>query len=155
SKMWLWTNARAVREGNQVVRYEGTFEDITDRKLLEDQLRQAQKMEAVGRLAGGVAHDFNNALAVITGYNEFRQMQLAPDSTTRKQAEEIANAGRRAATLTRQLLAFSRKQVIQPALLDLNSNISEMEKMLRRLIGEDIEITFKRDPKLARVKMDP
>jgi len=155
SKMWLWTNARAVREGNEVVRYEGTFEDINERKLLEDQLRQAQKMEAVGRLAGGVAHDFNNALAVITGYSDLLQSQLPAGDPLLKNAEEIAKAGRRAAALTRQLLAFSRKQVIQPVVLDLNAATSELEKMLRRLIGEDIEITFKRDEHLGRVKVDP
>jgi len=155
SRMWLWTNARVVREGGNIARYEGTFEDITERKLLEDQLRQAQKMEAVGRLAGGVAHDFNNALGVITGYGELLQIQLREGDPLHKHAEEICKAGRRAAGLTRQLLAFSRKQIIQPVALDLNVVIGDMEKMLRRLIGEDIEISFRQHPQLWLVKADP
>jgi len=155
SKMWLSANARAIREDGVVTRYEGTFEDINERKLLEDQLRQAMKMEAVGRLAGGVAHDFNNSLAVITGYADLLQLHLAPDDPLRKHAEEIGKAGRRAAALTRQLLGFSRKQVISPVVLDLNAVIEELEKMLHRLIGEDIRVSFKRESKLGRVKVDP
>jgi PAS domain S-box-containing protein len=155
SKMWISAYVRAIVEGGVVVRYEGMNTDITQRKLLEDQLRQAQKMEAVGQLAGGVAHDFNNALAVITGYSDLLQMSLPADSPSHRQAEEIAKAGRRAAGLTRQLLAFSRKQVIQPVVLDLNAATHELEKMLRRLIGEHIEISFKRSPGLGRVKVDP
>jgi PAS domain S-box-containing protein len=155
SKAWFSANVRAILEDGILVRYEGMNEDITQRKLLEDQLRQAQKMEAVGQLAGGVAHDFNNALGVITGYSDLLQMNLPGDSPAYKQAGEIAKAGRRAAALTRQLLAFSRKQVIQPVVLDLNSATAELEKMLRRLIGEHIEITFRRSPDLGRVKMDP
>jgi two-component system cell cycle sensor histidine kinase/response regulator CckA len=142
SKMWISASARAIRENGVVVRYEGMNEDITERRLLGDQLRQAQKMEAVGRLAGGVAHDFNNALAVITGYSDLLKASLPEDGPQHKQADEIAKAGRRAAVLTRQLLAFSRKQVIQPVVLDLNAVIGELEKMLCRLIGEDVEITF-------------
>ena len=154
SRMWISANVRAIFKDNVVVRYEGVNEDITQRKLLEDQLRQAQKMEAVGQLAGGVAHDFNNALGVITGYSDLLQMSLPPDSTAHRHAEEIAKAGRRAAALTRQLLAFSRKQVIQPVVLDLNSASHELEKMLHRLIGEHIEITFRRGPDLGGVRMD-
>jgi two-component system, cell cycle sensor histidine kinase and response regulator CckA len=154
SKMWLSANVRAIFRDSVVVRYEGMNEDVTQRKLLEDQLRQAQKMEAVGQLAGGVAHDFNNMLSVITGYSDLLQMNLPPEDPSHKHAEEIAKAGRRAAALTRQLLAFSRKQVIQPVVLDLNAATHELEKMLRRLIGENIEITFKRNPRLGRVKMD-
>jgi two-component system, cell cycle sensor histidine kinase and response regulator CckA len=155
SKMWISANVRAVTKDGVVVRYEGMNEDITQRKLLEAQLRQAQKMEAVGQLAGGVAHDFNNALGVITGYSDLLQMSLPVGDPSHRHAEEIAKAGRRAAALTRQLLAFSRKQVIQPVVLDLNAATSELERMLRRLIGEDIEITFKRGLSLGRVKMDP
>ena len=155
SKMWLSANVRAVFKEGVVVGYEGMNEDITQRKLLEDQLRQAQKMEAVGQLAGGVAHDFNNALGVITGYSDLLQMNLPPEDPSHRHAVEIAKAGRRAAALTRQLLAFSRKQVIQPVVLDLNTATSELEKMLRRLIGEHIEIIFKRTSALGRVKMDP
>jgi PAS domain S-box-containing protein len=155
SRMWLSMNVRAVREAGMVVRYEGTFEDISERKLLEEQFRQAQKMEAVGRLAGGVAHDFNNALGVITGYSDLLQMRLPPDDQLRKYAQEIAKAGHRAASLTRQLLAFSRKQVIQPVVLDLNAVVNDMGKMLQRLIGEDINIKFSRSGDLASIKADP
>jgi two-component system, cell cycle sensor histidine kinase and response regulator CckA len=155
SQMWVSTHIRAIIKDGVVVRYEGMTEDITKRKLLEAQLLQAQKMEAVGLLAGGVAHDFNNALSVITGYSGLLQMRFPVGDPSSRYVEEISKAANRAATLTRQLLAFSRKQVIQPVTLDLNNVISDMEKMLRRLIGEDIEIVIKRDPSLARVKADP
>jgi two-component system cell cycle sensor histidine kinase/response regulator CckA len=154
SKVWISANARTVRENGVVVRYEGMNEDVTKRKLLEEQLLQSQKMEAVGLLAGGVAHDFNNALSVITGYSGLLQMRLPADDPLVRYAEEIAKAAHRAAGLTRQLLAFSRKQVIQPVILDLNSLIVEMEKMLRRLIGENIQIFITCDASLARVKVD-
>jgi len=155
TRMWISTNVRAVIEAGITTRYEGTFEDITERKRLEEQFRQSQKMEAVGRLAGGVAHDFNNALGVITGYSDLLKMRLAPEDPMLKYVDEIARAGHRAASLTRQLLAFSRKQVIQPVPLDLNSLVDDMSKMLQRLIGEDIEIRFSRDPKLPSIKADP
>ena len=155
SKAWVSANLRAIFQDGKVVRYEGMNEDITQRRLLEDQLRQSQKMEAVGLLAGGVAHDFNNALGVITGYSDLLRWSLPPQSPSRRHAEEIAKAGRRAAVLTRQLLAFSRKQVIQPVVLDLNTATRELDKMLRCLIGEHIEITFQRDAALGPVKMDP
>jgi two-component system, cell cycle sensor histidine kinase and response regulator CckA len=155
STMWLSANVRAIFKDGAVVRYEGMNEDITQRKVLEGQLRQAQKMEAVGQLAGGVAHDFNNALGVITGYSDLLQMNLPAGDLSHKYAVEIAKAGRRAAALTRQLLAFSRKQIIQPVVLDLNAATSELEKMLGRLIGEHIAVTFKRSPGLGWVNMDP
>jgi two-component system cell cycle sensor histidine kinase/response regulator CckA len=155
SQMWFSANARAILKDGVVVSYEGMNEDITERKLLEGQLLQAQKMEAVGLLAGGVAHDFNNTLGVITGYGDLLQESLPEDDPARRYAEEIRKAAHRAATLTRQLLAFSRKQVIQPVVLDLNSVILDMDKMLRRLIGENIEIMIARDPSPARVKADP
>jgi signal transduction histidine kinase/ActR/RegA family two-component response regulator len=120
----------------------------------EDQLRQAQKMEAVGRLAGGVAHDFNNLLTVVTGYSDFLIRQLDEGSVMRKDAEEIQRAADRAAALTRQLLAFSRKQVLQPRVLDLNEVVAGMEKMLHRLIGEDIELRCTFATPLGRVKAD-
>ncbi len=155
TKVWLLENARAVRDERGEIRfYEGTVHDITEHKLLEEQFRQAQKMEAVGRLAGGVAHDFNNALGVITGYSELLQLSLPVADPLRKHAEEIEKAGRRAASLTHQLLAFSRKQAIQPVVLDLNSVVADIDKMLRRLIGEDINLAIVRDSRLKSVKAD-
>jgi len=121
----------------------------------QDQLVQAQKMEAIGRLAGGVAHDFNNLLTAIIGYSEFLLASFDHGDPRRKDVEEIKKAADRAAALTRQLLAFSRKQVLQLQVLDLNAIISNMEKMLRRLIGEDIELVTVLDPALGRVKADP
>jgi PAS domain S-box-containing protein len=128
--------------------------DITEQEALELQLRQSQKMEAVGRLSGGVAHDFNNLLGVIIGYTEFLQEQIEETNPLRKSIDEVLKAGRRAAALTRQLLAFSRQQVLDPKVLDLNNVVSEMEKMLRRLIREDIELVTTLDPGLGKVKAD-
>ena len=155
SKVWLSATCRAIREGGVTVRYEGMNEDITERKLMEDQLRQAHKMEAVGRLAGGIAHDFNNMLGVITGYNDLLQLQLPTDHPLQKYAQAIAKAGRSAAVLTRQLLGFSRKQVISPVLLDINNAVAKMENMLGRLIGEHIQVTFKHEAEAGLVIIDP
>ena len=129
--------------------------DITESKQMEDMFRQAQKMEAVGRLAGGVAHDFNNMLSVIIGYSELLLERADTDGQVRKQCEEIKRAGDRAASLTRQLLAFSRQQVLEPRVLNLNTSVAEIEKMLRRLIGEDIDLRTSLDPTLGLVKADP
>ncbi len=118
-----------------------TINDVTARKQLEDQLRQAQKMEAIGTLAGGVAHDFNNILTAITGYAGIMKMKMTPDDPQRAVVDQILAASQRAAQLTRGLLAFSRKQVIEPRPLDVNEVIKSIEKLLRRLIGEDIELT--------------
>lgn len=128
--------------------------DLTERKILEEQLRQSQKMEAVGQLAGGVAHDFNNLLTVITGYSDLilRGVQNNP---ARRKIEGIKRAGERAANLTRQLLAFSRQQVLQPKVLDLNTVVADMDKMLRRLLTEDINVRTLLAPQLGRVKADP
>jgi len=128
--------------------------DISRRRQLEDQFHQAQKMEAVGRLSGGVAHDFNNLLGVIIGYSEVLQERLEQTHPLRGSVDEILKAGRRAASLTRQLLAFSRLQVLDPKVLDLNAVVSDMEKMLRRLIQENIELTTRLDPAAGRVKAD-
>ena len=128
--------------------------DITERKKLEEQFHQAQRLESVGRLAGGVAHDFNNLLTVIKGYTEMAISDLPPGDPLQESLNEIRSASDRAAALTQQLLAFSRKQLIQPAVLNLNRIIGEVEKMLRRLIGEDIELVAKLAPDLGNVKAD-
>ncbi|MGH7936001.1 MAG: GAF domain-containing protein, partial [Chthoniobacterales bacterium] len=114
--------------------------DITDRKELEERFRQAQKMEAVGRLAGGIAHDFNNLLMVIQGYADLLSERLSVEDPLRRNAEQIQIASQRATALTQQLLAFSRKQILAPKILNIQTVVSEMEKMLRRLIGEDIQL---------------
>jgi two-component system, cell cycle sensor histidine kinase and response regulator CckA len=134
--------------------FEVFAEDVSEKWLLERQLRMAQKMEAVGRLSGGIAHDFNNLLGVIIGYSQVLKRTLPPGTAFLEHAEEIEKAGQRAASLTRQLLAFSRQQVLAPAVLDLNSLISEMEKLLPRLIGENIEIIVTPDPAIGRVRAD-
>ncbi|HWQ34687.1 MAG TPA: response regulator [Blastocatellia bacterium] len=131
------------------------FHSVNERRHLEDQLRQAQKMEAIGRLAGGIAHDFNNITTVVYGQSELLLKRLSESDPARNNVEEIKKAGERAASLTRQLLAFSRKQILQPRVLDLNEIILEMEDMLRRLIGEDIELTLSLAPALGKVKADP
>ena len=128
--------------------------DITERKQLEEQLYLSQKLEAIGRLSGGVAHDFNNLLGVIIGYSEALQKQMGADHPFREAIEEIQNAGNRAAALTQQLLAFSRKQVLEPKVIDLNMVVSEVQKMLRRLIGEDIALKISLNEDLGMVKAD-
>jgi two-component system, cell cycle sensor histidine kinase and response regulator CckA len=129
--------------------------DISDRMALEAQLAQSQKMDSVGRLAGGVAHDFNNMLNVILGHAELVLEELSEDSPLRADLEEILNAAGRSANLTRQLLAFARKQTVAPRELDLNETLGSMLKMLERLIGEDIDLLWKPGPQLARVRIDP
>jgi two-component system, cell cycle sensor histidine kinase and response regulator CckA len=154
-KIWLSENARAVKDASgAVLYYEGTVEDVTERRALEDQLRQAQKMEAVGRLAGGVAHDFNNLLMVIKGHTELLRERLDRSDPQYRSIEQIEKAAERAASLTQQLLAYSRKQVIQPKVLDLNMVVAEMAKMLPRLLGEDIELVVVPNASLERVKAD-
>jgi PAS domain S-box-containing protein len=138
--------------GNPVV--VSAARDVTDRRMLEDQLRQSQKMEAIGRLAGGVAHDFNNLLTVITGYTELLLEQLRDDAR-RADVDEIRKAAERAASLTRQLLAFSRRQVLAPRMIDLNEVVTRMETMLRRVIGEDIELVTVLGKGLGAVRADP
>src|ERR1700691_619247 len=115
-------------------------EAVTDRKRLEAQFIEAQKMEVIGQLAGGIAHDFNNLLAVIMGNSELLMVKLPPNDPLRKEVEEIGHAADRAAGLTRQLLTFSRKQTVQPVILDLNEVVAGTEKMLRRLIDENVEL---------------
>ncbi len=129
--------------------------DLTERKRLERQLHQSQKMEAIGRLAGGVAHDFNNLLTAITGYSDLLLMRLSDTDPQHSSLQEIKNAGDRAAALTRRLLVFSHKQVLQPKVLDLGETIASSVEMLRRLIGERVELVTVLDPNLGRVKADP
>ncbi len=129
--------------------------DITERRNLEAQFRHAQKMEAVGRLAGGVAHDFNNMLTVINGYAEMFLRRMKPDDPSKPEIEAIRQAGERAASLTQQLLAFSRRQVVAPQVLSLNAVVSRTDKMLRRLIGEDVDLVTILAPALGPVRVDP
>jgi len=140
-----------MRTGGQILIYE----DITEQKKIEAQLRQAQRMEAIGTLAGGVAHDFNNLLTAILGYAELSLMGLEKDNSVRQEIEEIKKAGKSAASLTRQLLAFSRKQIVQPKVVDLNKLLSGMEKMLGRLLSEDVELLTIPEPALWPVEIDP
>jgi two-component system, cell cycle sensor histidine kinase and response regulator CckA len=139
----------------KVVNYVAVKRDITNEMLLEQQLMQAQKMEAIGRLAGGVAHDFNNLLGVILGYGEIVHRALADDHSLKGKLEQVLKAGERAADLTRQLLAFGRKQVLQPKILDLNAVVSNMQKMLPRVLGEDVELATTLEPLLGSVMADP
>ena len=146
----------AFESGDTAKHLVSSIADITERRDLEAQLRQAMKMEAVGRLAGGVAHDFNNLLTVISGYTELLLESAGPEaSSSRERAKQIREAAQRAASLTRQLLAFSRQQVLQPRKLNLNTVVSDMEKMLRRLIGEDVEVKTVLAENLGFVEVDP
>ena len=132
----------------------GVGTDITSRRHLEEQLRQSQKMEAIGRLAGGIAHDFNNVLTAILGYSQMLMIDLPEGDTRREDVREIEQAANRAATLTRQLLAFSRRQVLQPQILDLNGLVENLDNFLRRLIGEDIDLRVRSSPDLWLVSAD-
>ncbi len=139
----------------RITHFVSTGKDITEQKKLEEQLQQSQKMEAIGRLAGGIAHDFNNLLTVIISYSDLLLLRSGINSKERGNIQQIKNAGERAAALTSQLLAFSRKQILQPKVLNLNAVIAEIGKMLKRLIGEDIEMIINLDPRLDFVKADP
>jgi two-component system cell cycle sensor histidine kinase/response regulator CckA len=148
-------SGRAVAGGDEPADVlEAIAEDITERRVLEDQFRQAQKMEAVGRLAGGIAHDFNNLLMVISGYTEVLLDQLTVGHPMHAKAEAIQQASDRATTLTRQLLAFSRKQLLQLKVIDVNSIVEDMERLLRPLIGEDIELTTSLAPAIGCTRAD-
>jgi PAS domain S-box-containing protein len=147
-------SGRSVSNGGKSTTFEMFAEDVTERRALEQQLQQSQKMEAIGRLAGGIAHDFNNLLMVISGYSEFLLDRLGPDPVLRSPAQEIAGAAGRASTLTRQLLAFSRKQMLAPKILDLNGVVTENLKMLTRMIGEDIDLVMVPAVGLGAVRAD-
>jgi PAS domain S-box-containing protein len=153
---WIRDRAYPVRDAEgRVFRIAGSAQDVTERRELEAQLRQTQKMESVGLLAGGVAHDFNNLLTVIEGCCEMLGDEVTPASTGGMLVGEIREASARAAMLTHQLLAFSRREVVEPRVLELDQVVVDTEKMLRRVLGEDVELTISREAGPARVKIDP
>jgi PAS domain S-box-containing protein len=154
--LWAVTNVSLVRDARgKPLLYVGQVQDVTERRKLEDQFRQAQKLEAVGRLAGGVAHDFNNLLTIINGYSEVMLATSSRDDPARPALAAIRDAGERAAALTSQLLAFSRKSIVEPHVLDLNDVVRQSERLLRRLIGEDVVLATALAPELPQVKADP
>ena len=156
SRVWVQENARVVRGADgQPLYYEGTVEDISSQRQMEEQLRHAHKMESVGRLAGGVAYDFNNLLTVIMGFACFARDALPGDSPMRRDLAEVLKASDRAARLTGQLLAFSRRQVLEPQVVDPNDLVLSMDKMLRRLIAEHIEYVTIVDPEIGHIRVDP
>ena len=148
-------SGRSIGDENKGNTFEIFMQDITETRTLEQQLRQAQKMEAIGRLAGGIAHDFNNILMVISGYSEFLLERVGFDPQLRGPAQEISNATQRATSLTRQLLAFSRKQMLAPKILDLNEVVTENLKMLTRMIGEDIDLVMVPGTSIGAIRADP
>ncbi len=149
-------NGRTVRAPDGALEcFEFIVDDVTEQRALEERLRQTQKMEAVGRLAGGIAHDFNNLLTAILGSVDFLRRALGPEHPEHAETEEIQKAAVRAADLTRQLLAFSRQQVLAPKVLELDALVTNLEKMLRRLIGEDVELRFAAKASRAAVRADP
>jgi two-component system, cell cycle sensor histidine kinase and response regulator CckA len=148
--------AWAIRDATgRMIRFDGIVRDVTEQKQLETQFRQSQKMEAVGLLAGGIAHDFNNLLTAVGGYAELLIEHLEPGDPRREHAVAVKRAGARAAALTRQLLAFSRRQVLQPRVFNLNELVGEMSSLLRRLVGEDVEVVLRPAPALGTVRADP
>lgn len=151
--IWVRDSARIEKQGDSLITY-GVVGDITERKQLEEQLQQSQKLEALGRLAGGIAHDFNNILTIVLGNCDLALDQISPDVPTYYELEGIKMAGNKATTLTRQLLAFSRQQILQPKVLDLNDVVMSMHQMLQRLIGSDIHLITKLFPETAPIKAD-
>ena len=153
--VWIEQRSAVVRDhNNQAVAVEGIARDISERRQLEDQLRHSQKMDAIGRLTAGVAHDFNNLLTVINGYSDLSLREIPAGSPVRRKIDEVKKAGDQAAALTRQLLAFGRKQVSQPKLVDVNAAVTSNLGILRRVIGEDIQLVTVLDPALRTVKCD-
>jgi two-component system, cell cycle sensor histidine kinase and response regulator CckA len=152
--VWVLQNLVIIKDENGEDVIQGTLVDITDRRQLEEKLRQSQKMEAIGQLAGGIAHDFNNLLTVMQGYTRLLMDRLQNDEESHHQVRKIEDAAERAASLTRQLLAFSRKQVLQPKVISLNALVENLDNLLRRLIGEDVELQSMTATGLGRVKAD-
>jgi len=153
---WNQLAISPIYDSNGVVtHFVGVQTDVTERKLLEAQFIQSQKMDAIGRLAGGIAHDFNNILSAIMGYCELAMMQSEPDAVIRKDLDEVLHASKRAAGLTQQLLTFSKRQLVLPQLIDVNNAIRELEKMLRRIIGEDILFETQLSDNLPPIRIDP
>jgi two-component system, cell cycle sensor histidine kinase and response regulator CckA len=156
TSFWNLVSITPVRDGDGLVtHFVGTQRDISERRRLEDQLRQTQKMEAIGSLAGGIAHDFNNMLTVILGYGEMARDTLPPEDATHDLLDEMISAAQRAATLTGQLLAFSRRQMLAPSEVDINAILTELQRLLRPLISENIAIVPALAPDLWSVKADP
>ena len=153
---WVREEADIVRDSTGLaLRLIGTVQDITERRMLEDQLRHSQKMEAIGRLAGGIAHDLNNALTAIAGYSELALNEVPGDHPARADVQEIRRAAERAAAVTRQLLAFSRKQLLEPRLFDLNDAVSAIARLLARIVGHDIRITTHLSTEIRPILGDP
>ena len=155
SRVWIEALITSVKEGDRIIGTQSALRDVTGRKRLESQFLQAQKMESVGRLAGGVAHDFNNLLTVINGYGEMLAMSLDETDKRRVRVEQILRAGRQAAELTQQLLAFSRQRLAKARPVDLNVLVAEAHNLLRRVVGEDIEVVSLLSPDLGQVMADP
>jgi PAS domain S-box-containing protein len=163
NRIWVRVCGEAERSpSGTITRVQGAFQDITERRRaeesvdqLEHQLRQAQKLESVGQLAGGIAHDFNNLLTAISGYSDLTLRRMSADDPLRRNIEEIKKAGDRSAELTYQLLAFSRRQILQPQVLSINDAINDTSRMLERLIGEDIRLIKVLSPQAGQVKVDP
>jgi signal transduction histidine kinase len=154
-RVWVRVVGQAARDQSGVItRLQGSLQDISERHRLEEQLRQAQKMEAIGKLAGGVAHDFNNLLTVVLSYSALVLDSLKPADPLRTEIEQIQLAGQRAGELTRQLLAFSRQQVLRPRVIDLNQVLANLEKLLHRLIGEDVTLSYFKEP-IGQLSADP
>lgn len=154
-KKWIRTSGFPVIEKGETVAMQGTIQDITEAKMMEQQLRQSQKMEAIGQLAGGVAHDFNNMLGVILGHAEVIGDHVPADNPARKSAEEIQDVAKRSSSLTRQLLTFARQQHIRPTLLDVNDHIEKTTSMLRRLVGEQVSLSWQPAVDDMPVNLDP
>jgi PAS domain S-box-containing protein len=154
--VWVSDESHIIHdERGESLYVQGFLLDVTERRQLEERLSQSQRLDAVGRLAGGIAHDFNNLLGVITGFGELARRELPSEHPVQGRVEQILGASQRAAELTRQLLAFSRKQVMQPRVLDMGAVLADVEKILRRLIGEDIALVVRNAPGLGNVRADP